>query len=144
MKDFTMLLCLTAIASLASAAEDKGPAFKVIEVQQSGGFAGVNITYRITPDGKFTRKSRQGTLEGQLKAKETKQLAQAVAGIDWKKLPKELRDPNVADDFVYDMHFVIGKTTHRVSADGTSAGKHAQLKIVLQTLVEIQRLPIEK
>ena len=35
--------------------EEEGPAFKVIEVQQTGGFAGVKISYRITPDGKFTR-----------------------------------------------------------------------------------------
>lgn len=37
-----------------SVSADESPAFKVIEVQQTGGFAGVNITYRITPDGKFS------------------------------------------------------------------------------------------
>ncbi|MCH8048213.1 MAG: hypothetical protein IID44_31345 [Planctomycetes bacterium] len=97
-----------------SAAEDASPAFKVIEVQQTGGFAGVKIRNRITPDGKFTRKSRRGTAEGKLDAKEIKALLEAVAAIDWEKLPAKLRDPNVADDFVYDMHFVIGKKTHRV------------------------------
>lgn len=59
-------------------------------------------------------------------------------------MPAKLRDPKVADDFVYDMHFVIGKKTHRVSADGTSAGKHKQLKPILMTLVKIQRVPAKK
>ena len=126
------------------AAEDVSPAFKVIEVQQSGGFAGVNISYRITPDGKFTRKSRRGAVEGKLDAKQTKALLKAVAVIDWKKMPAKLRTPNVADDFIYDMHFVIGKKTHRVTADGISAGKNAQLKPILMTLVKIQRVPVEK
>lgn len=144
MKTFPWCLILVAATSTAFAADDEQPPFKVIEVQQTGGFAGVNISYRITPDGKFTRKSRRGKVEGQLKEKETRQLQQAVAGIDWKKLPKELRDPNVADDFVYDMHFVIGKQTQRVTADGTSAGKHERLTLILQTLVEIQRLPVQK
>ena len=91
-----------------SAAEDEAPAFKVIEVQQTGGFAGVNISYRIAPDGKFTRKSDRGTAEGKLDTKEAKALAEAVAAIDWGKLPAKLRATNVADDFIYDMHFVIG------------------------------------
>jgi hypothetical protein len=129
---------------MLSAAEDESPAFKVIEVQQTGGFAGVNITYRITPDGKFTRKSRRGTAEGKLNAKEAEALSKAVAAIDWKKLPAKLRAKNVADDFVYDMHFVIGKKTHRVTADGISAGKNAQLKPILTTLVKIQRVPVKK
>lgn len=127
-----------------SAAEDENPAFKVIEVQQTGGFAGVNINYRITPDGKFTRKSRRGTAEGTLDADETEALAKAVAAIDWENMPAKLRDPNVADDFVYDMHFVIGGKTHRVTADGTSAGKNSQLKPILMTLVKIQRVPLQK
>ncbi len=130
------------IVPSVSAAE--GPAFKVIEVQQTGGFAGVNITYRITPDGKFRRKSRRGTAEGKLDAKDALALSKAVAAIDWKKLPAKLRDPNVADDFVYDMHFVIDKKVHRVTADGVSASKHAQLKPILMTLVKIQRVPAKK
>ena len=127
-----------------SAVADESPAFKVIEVQQTGGFAGVNISYRITPDGKFTRKSRQGTAEGKLDAKEAEALLEAVAAIDWKKLPAKLRATNVADDFIYDMHFVIGKNTHRVTADGISAGKNAQLKPILMTLVKIQRVRVER
>ena len=126
------------------AAENKSQAFKVIEVQQTGGFAGVNISYRITPDGKFKRKSRQGTVEGQLDAKDAESLRKAVANIDWDKLSAKLRATNVADDFIYDMHFVIGKKTHRVTADGISAGKNAQLKPVLMTLVNIQRVPVKK
>jgi hypothetical protein len=127
-----------------SAADDESPAFKVIEVQQTGGFAGVNISYRITPDSKFTRKSRRGTAEGKLDAKDVKTLSKAVAAIDWEKMPTKLRATNIADDFIYDMHFVIGKTTHRVTADGISAGKNAQLKPILMTLVKIQRVPITK
>ena len=122
----------------------QSPAFKVIEVQQTGGFAGVNITYRITPDGKFTRKSKRGTAEGKLDPKEATALSKAVAAIDWEKMPAKLRDPKVADDFIYDMHFVIGKKTHRVTADGTSAGKNALLKPILMTLVKIQRVPVKK
>jgi hypothetical protein len=137
-----LALLIAAIATSVSA--DETQAFKVIEVQQTGGFAGVNITYRITPDGKFTRKSRRGTAEGKLDAKDAKALSKAVAAIDWKKMPAKLRTPNVADDFIYDMHFVIGKTTHRVTADGISAGKNAQLKPILMTLVKIQRVPVEK
>ena len=106
------------------AAAEESPVFKVIEVQQTGGFAGVNISYRITPDGKFTRKSLRGTAAGELDNKETEALSKAVAAIDWEKLPAKLRATNVADDFVYDMHFVIGKKTHRVTADGISAGKN--------------------
>ena len=132
------------VPTLLPAAETEDQAFKVLEVQQTGGFAGVNISYRITPDGKFKRKSGQGTLEGKLSAKETKSLQKAVKDIDWEKLPKKLRDPNVADDFLYDMHFVIGKKTYRVTADGVSAGKNAQLKPILKTLVNIQRLPVKK
>jgi len=127
-----------------SLAADKPSAFKVIEVQQTGGFAGVNISYRITPDGKFTRKSRRGTAAGKLDAKDAKALSKAVVAIDWKKMPAKLRDPKVADDFVYDMHFVIGKKAHRVTADGTSAGKNALLKPILMTLVKIQRVPVKK
>ncbi len=127
-----------------SAAEDANPTFKVIEVQQTGGFAGVNITYRITPDGKFTRKSRRGKVEGKLDAKQRKALIKAVAAIDWKTMPAKLRTPNVADDFIYDMHFVIGKKTHRVNADGTSADKNKQLKPILMTLVKIQRVRVKK
>ena len=100
-------------------------AFKVIEVQQTGGFAGVKISYRITPDGKFTRKSARGEATGKLDAKDTKTLSKAVAAIDWEKLPAKLRTPNVADDFLYDMHFLIGEKLHRVSADGMAAGKNA-------------------
>lgn len=120
------------------------PTFKVIEVQQTGGFAGVSISYRITPDGKFTRKSARGAAAGKLDAKETKTLSKAVAAIDWEKLPAKLRTPNVADDFVYDMHFVIGKKTHRVTADGIAAGKNAQLKPILMILIKIQRVPVKK
>lgn len=125
------------------AAADESPAFKVIEVRQTGGFAGVNITYRITPDGKFTRKSRRGTVEGKLDATETEALSKAVSAIEWKKLPAKLRATNVADDFVYDIHFVIGKKTHRVTADGISASKNSQLKLILMTLVKIQRAPVK-
>ena len=130
------------IATSVSAGDS--PAFKVIEVRQTGGFAGVNISYRITPDGTFTRKSDRGTVEGQLDAEEAKVLSNAVAGIAWDKIPAKLRDPQVADDFIYDMHFVIGKKTHRVTADGTSAAKHAQLQPILITLVRIQRVPVKK
>jgi len=56
--------------SKAQNESDAGPTFKVIEVQQTGGFAGVNISYRITPDGKFTRKSARGGAEGKLNAEE--------------------------------------------------------------------------
>lgn len=141
---FILAFAVLFVPPTLSAAEDEKPAFKVIEVQQTGGFAGVEISYRITPDGKFSRKSRQGTAEGKLDAKEAETLAKAVAAIDWKKLPAKLRATNVADDFIYDMHFDIGKTTHRVTADGISAGKNAQLKPILMTLVRIQRVPVKK
>lgn len=137
-------LAVLVVAMATSASADDSPAFKVIEVQQTGGFAGVNITYRITADGKFTCKSRRGTAEGNLDTKEVAALSKAVAAIDWEKLPAKLRDPKVADDFVYDMHFVIGEKTHRVIADGTSAGKHSQFKPILMTLVTIQRAPVKK
>jgi hypothetical protein len=141
----SILICsVLFLPTSLSAGTDKIPAFTVIEVQQTGGFAGVNITYRITPDGKYTRKSNQGIVKGKLNSKESELLSKAVAAIDWGKLPAKLIDPNVADDFVYEMHFVIGKKTHRVTADGTSAGKHPQLKPILMTLVKIQRVPVEK
>ena len=127
-----------------SVAADESPAFKVIEVQQTGGFAGVNITYRITPDGEFTRQSGRGTVEGQLDAKEAEVLSNAMAGIDWDKMPAKLRDPRVADDFAYDMHFVISEKTHRVTADGTSAAQNAQLEPILMMLVRIQRVPLKQ
>ena len=59
-------------------------------------------------------------------------------------MPAKLRTPNVADDFIYDMHFVIGKKTHRVNADGIAAGKNALLKPILMTLNKIQRVPVKK
>jgi hypothetical protein len=138
------LSCLILFVSISVSAAEEKPTFKVIEVQQTGGFAGVNISYRITPDGKFTRKSRRGTAEGKLDAKDAKSLLKAVAAINWKKMPAKLRTPNVADDFIYDMHFVIGKKTHRVNADGIAAGKNKQLKPILMTLVKIQRVPVKK
>ncbi len=141
---FALACTVLIFSGMLSAAADENPAFKVIEVQQTGGFAGVNISYRITPEGKFTRKSRQGTAEGKLDAKETDALSKAVSAIDWKKLPAKLRATNVADDFIYDMHFVIGKKTHRVTADGISAGKNPQLKPILMMLVKIQRVPVKK
>ena len=141
---FALACAVLCIPMPLSAAEDESPAFRVIEVQQTGGFAGVRISYRITPDGRFTLKSQQGTVEGKLDPKEAEALSAAVAAIDWKKLPAKLRDPHVADDFVYEMHFVIGKKTHRVTADGVSAGKNAQLKPILMTLVKIQRVPVKK
>jgi hypothetical protein len=67
-----------------------------------------------------------------------------VAAIDWEKMPAKLRDPKVADDFIYDMHFVVGKKTYRVTVDGTSAVKNAQLKPILMTLVTIQRVLVKK
>ena len=74
-----MKLCLACavlfVPVTLSAAEDEIATFKVIEVQQTGGFAGVNISYRITPDGKFSRKSRRGTAEGKLNAKEAEALS---------------------------------------------------------------------
>jgi hypothetical protein len=126
------------------AADDETLAFKVIEVQQTGGFAGVDIIYRITPDGKFTRKSRQGTVEGTLDAKDLEAFTKAVAAIDWEKLPAKLPAPNVADDFHYEMYFVIGTKTHRVSADGTKAVENEQLKPILLTLNKIQAAQAEK
>jgi hypothetical protein len=42
------------------------------------------------------------------------------------------------------MQFVVGKKTHRVTTDGTSAGKHVQLKPILMTLVKIRRVPVKK
>lgn len=75
---------------------DMQVAFTVIEIQQTGGFAGVVISYRITSDGKFTCTSRRrGTAEGKLDAKEAKALSTAVAAIDWGKLPAELRTPTL-------------------------------------------------
>lgn len=118
--------------------------FQVIEVQQSGGFAGVKIDYRITPDGKFTRKSRGETFRGELDAEDLKALQKAVANIDWDKLPKKLRNPNVADDFAYDIQFVIGKQTHHVNADGTPAGENSQLKPILLALNKMQAARNEK
>lgn len=142
--EFAFACVVLLVPMTLSAEEDADPAFKVIEVQQTGGFAGVSISYRITPDGKFARKSRRGTAEGKLDAKEAKALSEAVAAIDWEKLPAKLRDANVADDFIYDMHFVIGKKTHRVTADGISAGKNKQLKPILMTLVKIHRVPVKE
>jgi hypothetical protein len=130
--------------SKAQKKSDAGQTFKVIEVQQTGGFAGVNISYRITPDGKFTRTSARGEAKGKLNAEETKALSKAVAAINWEKMPAKLRAPNVADDFVYDMYFIIGKKTHRVTADGISARKNAQLKPILMTLTRIEGGPIKK
>ncbi len=135
---------LLLIPATLYAAEDEAPAFKVIEVQQTGGFAGVSISYRMTPDGKFTRKSRQGKVEGTLDAKDLETLTKAVAAIDWEKLPAKLLAPNVADDFHYEMHFVIGTKTHRVSADGTKAIENEQLKPILLTLNKIQSAQAEK
>lgn len=128
----------------ASAKADDDPTFKVIEVTQTGGFAGVHITYRITPDGKFTRKSDRGNAEGNLSAEETKALSKAVAAIDWEKIPAKLHDQNVADDFVYEMHFVIGEKTHRISADGLMADQHENLKPIMKMLKKIQQVPIKK
>lgn len=119
-------------------------AFTLIKVQQTGGFAGVNINYRITPDGKFTCTSRRAVAEGKLDAKETKALSTAIAAIDWEKLPAKLHATNVADDFIYDMQFVVGKTTHRIIADGILADQNTQLKPILMTLVRIQRVPAKK
>ena len=136
-------IVLLIVTSTSSVSGDEGPAFKVIEAQQTGGFAGVNITYRITPDGKFTRKSDRGTAEGKLDTKEAEALSKAVAAIDWERVPAKLRNPKVVDDFVYDMHFIIGKNTHRVTVDGTSAGNDAQLKPILMTRVKIQRVPVK-
>ena len=138
-----MILSMFAlIPAISVAAEDES--LKLIHVLQTGGFAGVKIDYRITPDGKFKRKSRQGVVEGQLETKDAKALRKAIAAIDWSKMPKELRKPNVADDFLYDMQFTIGKTTHRVIADGISAGDHAQLKPILAALIKIQRAPLKE
>jgi len=139
-----VIMALAVSVSNVVQAADEAPAFKVIEVQQSGGFAGVQITYRITPDGKFRRKSGQGLLKSQLDAADTAGLSKAVAAINWETLPPRLRDPNVADDFLYDMHFVVGKQTHRVMADGVSAEKNAQLKPILKILQKIQRQPVNK
>jgi hypothetical protein len=125
-------------------AADKKQAFKVIEVQQTGGFAGVKISYRITPGGSFTRKSRHGNTDGKLTAADAAALSKAVAAIDWKKLPAKLKTPNVADDFAYDMHFVIGNKTHRITADGIAANKNKYLKPIMKTLLQIQRAPIKK
>lgn len=136
-----VLLGMGALTCVVAAEE---PPFKVIEVQQTGGFAGVKISYRITPDGNFRRQSERGKVVGELEKKELAALIKAIKEIDWKTLPKELRDPNVADDFRYDMHVVIGKTTHRAIADGVSAGKHPQWKTILKTLVKIQRQPVKR
>ncbi|MEQ8791929.1 MAG: hypothetical protein RIC55_37070 [Pirellulaceae bacterium] len=133
--------CAVLLISGTIAASDEKPAFKVIEVRQTGGFAGVEIDYRITPDGKFTRKSRRGVVEGKLSAEQSQALSKAVAAIDWEKLPEKLRATNVADDFIYEMHFIIGDKTHQVVADGISAGKNEFLKPILKTLVEVQRVP---
>ena len=144
MKYAPMLVFLIG-AFATSASADDDPAFKVVEVAQTGGFAGVNITYRITPDGKFTRKSARGNakLEGQLDKKDIKAFSKAVKAIDWDKMPAKLRDPNVADDFVYEMHFVIGEKTHKLTADGISAGKHDQLKSIMKTLNKIRSMPVK-
>ncbi len=135
---------ITKLTATEEKATDNKAAFKVIEVQQSGGFAGVDIHYRITPDGKFTRKFRRGMVTGTLTSKELNAFAKSVSAINWKTMPKKLRATNVADDFIYEMHFVIGKETYRITADGISAGKNTQLKPILMMLGKIQREPVDQ
>lgn len=119
--------------------ESEKPAFKVIEAHQTGGFAGVDIVYRITADGKYTRKSRRDKAVGKLDAKQTAALHKAVAAIDWKKLPAKLRKGGTADDFVFQVVVLIGKKAHKIDTDGISARANKQLKPLIDTLAQIQR-----
>jgi len=79
-----VIVAILLFPAVMSAAENESQAFKVIEVQQAGGFAGVNISYRITPDGKFKRKSRQGTVERVLSNNTSNDEPLRFRGLSWR------------------------------------------------------------
>ncbi len=127
------------IALLAGGKPVAAASFSTIEVTQTGGFAGVNMQYRITAGGGFDMKSRRRVAKGKLDAKDLKALADAVNGADWAKIPKVLRTKNTADDFEYAISVKIGKRTHSVVCDGIAAQKQPVLRQIVLTLVKIQR-----
>ena len=141
-----MKLILTSVLLLVSVtgvnANDVRPTFKVIEVQQIGAFD--RVSYRILANGKFRCISRQGKLEGQLPVKELRALSRIVAAVNWRTMPSKLHCLGPVCDLEYRMRFVIGKTTHHVTAKRTAARRHVILKRILIHLAAIRRQQLKK
>jgi hypothetical protein len=145
----SLLVTLFLAMTLKTSADDKaakpgGKKFSVIEVVQTGGFAGVNMQYRIQSDGQFTMKSRRRSAKGKLNSKDLAILTTAVNEADWAKVPKTLKAKNAVDDFNYTMHVVIGRKPYRVDCGGILAAKRSPLREIVFTLVKIQRTSIKK
>jgi len=117
-----------------------GKRFEKIEVQQSGGFAGVANRYVIRGSGsfEFERSRPRKSAKGELPAKELAALSFAVGRQDWTKLPGKLHTPGVADVFMYEITVQTSGKTYRVVCDDLSASKSPALKAIIRALAVIQ------
>jgi hypothetical protein len=106
MKSKTLLLSLAVVCSgsLLHAEEPQG--FERLVVQKSGGIAGIQDTYEITPDGKYKISGRTETKKGQLEGDQLKAFVAAVNAVAWAELPKKKLSPG-ADHFLYTVAIVI-------------------------------------
>lgn len=141
-----MTACLVSLLTgftLAADPADAAEAFTAVRGHQTVGFAGVDVVYEIAGDGRWHRIAKTvpnaGKTSGRLSENDLATLRKAIASIEWSKLGEKLVDPNVADDFRYEIRVTVGKTKHTVVADGLSAGKHEGLKGLLKTLNDVQQ-----
>jgi len=117
-----------------------GAAFEVIEIRQSGGFAGVSNRCTIRGDGtfEFQRQRPPKTLKGKLPPENLAALSGAIAEQDWSAVPAKMITRRAADLFMYDITIRSGDKTHHVVCDDMSAPKVPALKAIVRAMVVTQ------
>jgi len=105
----------------------------VIEMQISGGFAGVNQQLLVDPNGAVSYIDfAYGQREIKLAAEEINRLVALFIEKDFLHMQPEYVDPRVADAFQYQLTFKHGGATKRVATDYLSAP--AELKALVDAL----------
>lgn len=95
-------------------ADQAKPAFKKIEILQSGGIAGIEIKTVVMADGKVTRvNDRTRVTESfELKADSLAKAHKLVRETDWSKVKIAPAPANVADAFQYSISISTNSDTH--------------------------------
>lgn len=113
------IVTVESVADPAAEADGDQAKFQSIEINQSGGFAGVDINYSLSPDGQLTVTDRRGEKMSTLSDAKMKMIQDHIANTNWAQVPKSTRDRNVADDFLFQVSINTGKGSFQFDIHGT-------------------------